>query len=110
MGTAHIRRKITKGRAYTECFVDDLNDFYKTGFRVHDAHRMDDFTLRLKLYCTVCDFPGLNIATCALADSGLYSVQFGPAGRPVWDAWVQPTRQCSGLLSLLVHRKEVPRP
>ena len=57
-GTAHIRRKITKGRAYTECFVDDLNDFYRTGFRVHDAHRVEDFTLRLKLYCTVCDFPG----------------------------------------------------
>ena len=46
-----------------------LNDFYRTGFRVHDAHRVEDFTLRLKLYCTVCDFPGPNIAACALADS-----------------------------------------
>ena len=58
MGTAYLRRKIKKGQAYTELFVDEMNDFYKTGFRVHDAHKLDDFTLRLKLYCTVCDFPG----------------------------------------------------
>ncbi len=58
MGTAHLRRKIKKGQAYTELFVDEMNDFYKTGFRVHDAYKLDDFTLRLKLYCTVCDFPG----------------------------------------------------
>ena len=25
---------------------------------MYDASRNEDFTLRLKLYCTVCDFPG----------------------------------------------------
>ena len=104
MGTAYLRRKIKKGQAYTELFVDEMNDFYNTGFRVHDAHKLDDFTWRLKLYCTVCDFPGPVIQLFGFFSFSL----FGSVCRPVRNARVQPTRQCSGLLSLLVHRKAVP--
>jgi hypothetical protein len=103
-GTAHIRRKIKNGKIYTECFVDELNEFYRGGFSVFDANKNEDFRLRLKLYCTVCDWPGYShhrkFSTCT------FSLHF----RPVWNARIQPAGQCACLLSLLVHWKEIPWP
>ena len=57
-GTAFIRRQVLDGRIYTELFVDEMNEFYYEGFSVYDANKKEDFPLRMKLYCTICDFPG----------------------------------------------------
>ena len=57
-GTAFIRRPVLDGRPYTELFVDEMNEFYYDGLSVYDANKKEDFPLRMKVYCTICDFPG----------------------------------------------------
>ena len=98
-GTAYIRRKIKRGQAYTELFVDELNEFYE-GFPVFDASRNEDFTLRLKLYCTVCDFPGRHNRTMCGFHSPYRSLCRLVRNARLWQAYQQPC-----LLSLLVHRE-----
>ena len=56
--------------------MDELNEFYRGGFSVFDANKNEDFRLRLKLYCTVCDWPGYShhrkFGTCTFSSvSGL---------------------------------------
>ena len=98
-GTAYIRRKIKRGQAYTELFVDELNEFYE-GFPVYDASRNEDFTLRLKLYCTVCDFPGRYNRTMCDFHAPFRSLCRLVRNARLWQAYQQPC-----LLSLLVHRE-----
>ena len=82
--------------------MDEVNEFYRAGFSVYDANKKEDFRLRLKVYCTVCDFPGHSHHCVNLC------LVFVASGRLVWHARFQPAGECSRLLSLLVHRKEIP--